>query len=262
MLVYGKPVVESLREEQARRIKESGTTPKLAIIQSGNNLASSTYIKMKKAYGESIGARVDHIHAGDSTGELIPLIKQLNEDDSVNGIIVQLPLPDMSITDEVVGTIALEKDVDGLTGKSSFYSATAMAVINLLDFYGVELKGTKVAMVGYGRLVGKPLTKLLQDRQADVTVCDVKTPDTGAVTRASTVVVSATGKAGLIKPDMVTDGTFIVDVGTAEDKGSIVGDVDPELLENDTLKITPARGGIGPITVAMLFEQLLKAVKI
>ncbi|HEX7259445.1 MAG TPA: bifunctional 5,10-methylenetetrahydrofolate dehydrogenase/5,10-methenyltetrahydrofolate cyclohydrolase [Candidatus Saccharimonadia bacterium] len=262
MLIYGKPVVESLREEQARRIKEAGSSPKLVIVQSGNNLASSTYIRMKKAYGESIGAVVDHIQTGSTTAELLPLIDRLNKDGSVNGIIVQLPLPDITITDEVVGSIALEKDVDGLTGKSEFYSATAMAVINLLDFYGIELKGTKVAMVGYGRLVGKPLTALLKERQAEVTVCDVKTPDTGAVTRASKVIVSATGRAGLIKPGMVTDGTFIVDVGTAEDKGSIVGDVDPELLENDTLKITPARGGIGPITVSMLFEQLLKAVKI
>ncbi len=262
MLIYGKPVVESLREEQSRRINAAGITPKLVIVQSGNNLASSTYIRMKKAYGESIGAEVEHIQTGSTTDELLPLIEKLNNDPSVNGIIVQLPLPDITITDEVVGSIALEKDVDGLTGNSPFYSATAMAVINLLDFYGIEINGTKIAMVGYGRLVGKPLTALLKERNADVTVCDVKTPDTGAVTRAAKVIVSATGRAGLIKPDMVTDGTFIVDVGTAEDKGSIVGDVDPKLLDNDTLKITPARGGIGPITVAMLFEQLLKAVKI
>ncbi|HUC86769.1 MAG TPA: bifunctional 5,10-methylenetetrahydrofolate dehydrogenase/5,10-methenyltetrahydrofolate cyclohydrolase [Candidatus Saccharimonadales bacterium] len=262
MLLYGKPVVAKLRDQQAARIAASGITPRLAIIQAGSDLASTTYIKMKQRYGQSIGARVDHHTTASELAALRTLIQTLNNDASVHGIILQLPLPDTTITEQAVALIDPDKDVDGLGGHARFQSATAMAVLQLLSAYHIELAGQPVAMVGHGRLVGAPLARLLTQRDATVSVCDEHTADVPAITRAATIIISATGVAGLIKPDMVQDGAVVVDVGTAEDSGAIVGDVDPRLLNNQTLKISPAKGGVGPVTVAMLFEQLLTAAAI
>lgn len=261
MLLLGKPVAESLRQQQIRRIQQSGLTPRLAIIQAGDNLASTTYIKMKVRYGEGIGARVDHIQVDGSAKTLTAVIKKNNESPQVHGIITQLPFPDPAITEEVVRTIDPKKDVDGLRAGSNFKSATAMAVVKLLEFYNIDF-AQPIAMMGAGRLVGAPLIEIFKERGAPVTVIDEHTKDVPAKTRAAEVLISATGVAGLIKPDMVSDGAVIVDVGTSEDAGAIVGDVDPKLLENDTLKITPAKGGVGPVTVAVLFEQLLEAAGI
>jgi methylenetetrahydrofolate dehydrogenase (NADP+)/methenyltetrahydrofolate cyclohydrolase len=259
MLLYGKPVAEKLRAEQTARIVAGGVTPRLAIIQAGKNLASTSYIKMKQRYGESIGAAVDHhIYSGEAA-VLKPAIERLNADSQVHGIIVQLPLPDPSATDSVLAAIDPAKDIDGLTDRGHFKSATAMAVLQLLKYYEIPLKEQPIAMVGHGRLVGAPLTALLKELGAKVTVCDINTADLGAATHGANVIISATGVAGLIKPDMVHDGAVVVDVGTAEEAGSIVGDADPGLLDNDTLKLTPAKGGVGPVTVSMLFEQLLTA---
>jgi methylenetetrahydrofolate dehydrogenase (NADP+)/methenyltetrahydrofolate cyclohydrolase len=259
MLLYGKPVVEELRRQQTARIAGGSIIPRLAILQAGNDLASTTYIKMKGRYGESIGARVDHHTFPGEAAVLQKAIRELNNNKAIHGIIVQLPLPDPATTEPVVATIAPAKDVDGLGPHSQFRSATAMAVLQLLTYYGVKVDGQPVTLVGNGRLVGAPLAKLLQERGAKLAVCDEFTTDVPAKTRAADVIISATGVSGLIKPDMVHDGAVVVDVGTAEEAGAIVGDVDPDLLDNPTLKITPAKGGIGPITVAMLFEQLLQA---
>lgn len=259
MLLYGKPVVEELRRQQAARIASGKVVPRLAIVQAGHDLASTTYIKMKGRYGESIGAQVDHHTYSGELAVLQKAIRILNDDDAIQGIIMQLPLPNPAITEQVVGTIDPAKDVDGLSERSPFHSATAMAVLQLLKYYDVKVKNQPVTMVGNGRLVGAPLARLLEERGAKLTVCDEFTADVPAKTRTADIIISATGVSGLIKPDMVHDGAVVVDVGTAEDAGAIVGDVDPELLDNPTLKITPAKGGIGPITVAMLFEQLLQA---
>lgn len=263
MLLYGKPVAEALRKEQAERIAASQKKPHLAIIQAGDDLASATYIKMKQRYGESIGATVDRLTCANAA-ELHQTIRKCNEDDSIDGLIIQLPLPDPSDTEEMVALIQPEKDVDGLGPFAQFRSATAMAVIKLLEHYEIKLDGADVALVGYGRLVGKPLHHLLIEREANVKVCDISTApaDLAAATRRASVIISATGQAGLIAPDMVTDGSVVIDVGTAEDSGAIVGDTDPALQDNPKLKITPPKGGVGPITVAMLFEQLLQAAEI
>ncbi len=264
MLLLGKPVAESLRQEQAARIKASGITPHLAIIQAGNNLASSSYIKMKQHYGESIGAKVDHHVCAGEAATLRALIERCNQDKAIHGLMIQMPIPNAADADTLVALIDPAKDVDGLSPQGNFHSATAMAIIKLLDYYKIELKDAPVALVGYGRLVGRPLAAILKDRRANVTICDVTTTpaDLRAATRQAQVVISATGVGGLIKPGMLSDGTIFIDVGTSEDAGSIVGDADPELFKNETLKITPAKGGIGPITVATLFEQLLAAAGI
>ncbi len=264
MLLYGKPVVEALREQQTARVTAGKVRPRLEILQAGNDLASTTYIKMKKRYGESIGATVDHLTHSEpnSAAKLLETIHRLNNDPTTHGIIVQLPIPEAAATDEIVSAIAPAKDVDGLSPHSRFHSATAMAVLQLLKYYDVTLDSTSIVVVGHGRLVGAPLARLLKDRGLAVTVCDKYTTNLPAHTRKADVIISATGVGGLIKPDMIKDGTTIVDVGTAEDDGAIVGDVDPALLENPTLRITPAKGGIGPVTVAMLFEQLLEAAKL
>lgn len=262
MLLPGKPIAEMLKAKQTERIAASGKTPQLCIIQAGDNLASTRYIGMKKRYGEDIGAKVIHEHVGGEKDALQDVIEKYNDDPSTHGIIVQLPLPDPSFTDEVTTTIDPDKDVDGLGSGSNFYSATAMAVIALLDGYEIPINGSVVAMVGYGRLVGRPLTELLRERGAEVAVCDIDTKNVGSKTLAASVVISATGVGGMIKGDMVKNGSVVIDVGTSEDQGSIVGDVAPELLENDSVRVTPAKGGIGPITVSVLFEQLLRAADI
>jgi methylenetetrahydrofolate dehydrogenase (NADP+) / methenyltetrahydrofolate cyclohydrolase len=262
MLLYGKPVVEKLRKAQTARIAASGVTPRLAILQAGNDLASTTYIKMKQRYGESIGAQVDHHTTSSELAPLQALMQKLNVETSVHGIIIQLPLPDTSITDEVVSLINTDKDVDGLTGRGRFRSATAMAVLQLLAAYDITVANQRVVMVGSGRLVGAPLARLLAEHQANLTVCDKYTTDLPGATKAADIIISATGVGGLITPNMVHNGAVVVDVGTAEDDGAIVGDADPRLLDNQTLKISPAKGGVGPVTVAMLFEQLLDAAGI
>jgi methylenetetrahydrofolate dehydrogenase (NADP+)/methenyltetrahydrofolate cyclohydrolase len=261
MLLLGQPVADALREQQTARIAASGLTPRLAIIQAGDDLASSTYIKMKQRYGQTIGATVDHLHCAGKAGPLSQLIETCNQDSATHGLMMQLPIPNASDTDQLVALINPTKDVDGLSPHSRFHSATAAAVVKLLDYYDIRLKGAPVTLLGYGRLVGRPLAELLKDRQARLTVCDIDTsPDNlRAATQGADIVISATGQGGLIKPDMIRDGTVLVDVGTSEAAGALVGDVDPALLQNETLKITPAKGGIGPITVALLFEHLLQA---
>jgi len=264
MVLSGKPVAEALQHTQKQRVAASGKTPHLVIIQAGDDLASTTYIKMKQHYGQSIGAQVDHIKLSGDLEELLSTINTYNHDDSVDGIIIQLPLPDTAITDQVVTAIAPAKDVDGLGPSSRFESATAMAVLELLKFYKVPIKNTLVAMVGRGRLVGKPLIRLLKDLGATVDIHGRTTSpeDLTKATRAAQLVISSTGVPGIIKPGMISDGSTVIDVGTAEDAGAIVGDVDPTVYDNPAINYTPAKGGVGPITVSILFEQLLKAAKI
>jgi len=266
MLLLGQPVAEALREQQTARIATSNIKPRLAIIQAGDDLASSSYIKMKQRYGQSIGATVDHHHCSADPDRLRQQIEICNHDTGTHGVIIQLPIPEPASadTDALLALINPAKDVDGLSPRSRFRSATAMAVIKLLDYYEIQLADTAVTLVGHGRLVGRPLAELLKERNAQVTICDIATSpaDLRAATQRAQIVVSATGQAGLIKPAMIGDGTVLIDVGTSEDAGALVGDVDPALLENNTLKITPAKGGIGPITVSILFEQLLQAAGI
>ncbi len=258
----GAELAGFIKERQAnevRRLKQQfQITPKLAIIRTNPDPVVDSYMRIKKASGEDIGAEVD-VHQIEQS-ECIDLIKSLNQDDSVHGILVQIPLPDKSQTDEVLNTVSRNKDVDGLALKSDFDAPTAVAINWLLAGYAVELKSKNLAIVGAGRLVGKPLAKLWQDSGLTPDIFDKKSLNAKSLQQAD-VVVSATGVPGLIAPEMIKPDAVIVDAGVAEDSNGLVGDVSAEVREMPDIIITPEKGGVGPLTVTALFENVITAAR-
>lgn len=260
-LLNGSELADYVKERQARQVRAlrqaKKILPKLAIIQTVDTPVVNTYMRLKKSYGEDILIDVDvyNIPQSDALG----LIQQLNEDESVYGTIVQLPLADVSQTDELVNAVAREKDVDGLARETDFDPATPIAINWLLAGYNVNLKGSKLAVVGQGRLVGAPLANMWQKSGYDVTTFDDTSTNMASELPEYDVIVSAAGVPGLITSAMVKDGATVVDAGTASEGGKIVGDVADEVRERDDIKITPVKGGVGPLTVAALFENVIKA---
>lgn len=263
-LLNGTELVGYIKERQARQVRAlrqaSHVFPKLVVIKSkGASPVIDTYIRMKQRYGADILIETELETLGED--EMPAAIARLNADETVHGIIVQLPLDDPAKTDEIVHLIAPEKDVDGLSGADRFDSATALAVSWLLAGYGVELAGKKITIVGNGRLVGAPLARIWQRSNYDVTVLDSTRTDMADVLSQSDIIVSATGVPRLIKSDMVPIGATVVDAGTASENGVIVGDIDEAVRERDDLKITPEKGGVGPLTIAALFDNLINAAQ-
>ncbi len=246
--------------KQVRALRQSWRViPKLAIIQTIDDPVIDTYVRMKRAYGEDILVDVD-IYKIDQA-DLMEQIKKLNNDDSVHGIITQLPLADTTQTEEAINAVASEKDVDGLGNDATLTPATALAIDWLLAGYNVELAGKEIAIVGNGRLVGAPLSKLWKSAGYNVNVYDKSTQDVPGKLRNADVIVTATGVPSLVKADMVKQGAVIVDAGTAAEHGKIVGDVAPEVRELDDVTITPIKGGVGPLTVAALFDNVIQAAR-
>ena len=195
-----------------------------------------------------------------SQAEALDKIDQLNEDDSVHGIIVQLPIENPSQTSEILNSVMLVKDVDGLAEGSTFDPATPTAIMWLLAGYNIELTGKKFAVIGRGQLVGAPMIHMLETSGYQVTSADENTPDISAITQEADIVITATGEAGLITSEMITAETVLIDAGVAVQKGTTVGDVASELYDREDMgAITPQKGGVGPLTVCALFENLLKA---
>lgn len=262
-LLDGHELAGYIKERQAGQVRglrqASKIFPKLAIIQAGENAVSDTYVRMKKAYGEDILVDVDVVKV--PSEELIEAIEKLNNDESVHGIIVQLPLPDPSITDKVVNAIDPQKDVDGLGEQSRFTSATALAIDWLLAGYNIDLRDKTIAIVGNGRLVGAPLAKLWATTGYKVTVYDDGTADLQGALRAAQVIITATGVPGLITTTMIQPGAVVVDAGTASENGRILGDVAEAVREREDLTITPEKGGVGPLTVTALFDNVIQAAK-
>ncbi|HVX57838.1 MAG TPA: bifunctional 5,10-methylenetetrahydrofolate dehydrogenase/5,10-methenyltetrahydrofolate cyclohydrolase [Candidatus Saccharimonadales bacterium] len=262
-LLKGAELAAYIKERQAHQVRAlrqaHGIAPKLAIILANHNPVSESYIKMKKRYGADILTDVDLYQI--EQGELKALIDKLNHDDSVHGIIVQLPLADPSQTDEVVNMVAAGKDVDGLGAEAAFDPATPLAIMWLLSGYNIDLAGKQVLLVGHGRLVGAPLEKLLLASGVTPAVADKYTKDLKAETLKADVIITATGKHGVIKPDMVKEGTVVVDAGTASEGNKIIGDLAPEMYERDDLTLTPRKGGVGPLTVCALFDNVIRAAQ-
>lgn len=259
----GKELADYIKERQTREVRglrqAHGIVPKLAIILTTDDPTSAVYTRMKKRYGADIDAEVD-IHRV-TQDEALKLIKQLNKDDSVHAIIVQLPIERPEETEAVVGLVAPEKDVDGLGPKPAFEPATPLAVLWLLAGYNVDLRGKKVLLVGRGKLVGGPLERIFQASGVDVWVANSKTVDLKAECLKADVVITATGRPGLVKGDMFRPGTVVVDAGVAGEDGKTVGDLDPDVYQRDDLIITPAKGGVGPLTVCALFDNTIQAAK-
>jgi methylenetetrahydrofolate dehydrogenase (NADP+)/methenyltetrahydrofolate cyclohydrolase len=258
----GTELVGYIKERQARQVRglrqARNVFPRLVIIKTpGASKVIETYVRLKQKYGADILIQTDSETA--SEAEIPALIERLNKDESVHGIIVQLPLDDTSKTDEILELIAPEKDVDGLGSKARFDSATAVAINWLLVGYGVALENKRIAIVGNGRLVGAPLARMWTQSGFNVKVLDRSTGDIVKELRESDVVVTATGTPRLITAAMLNVGAVVVDAGTASEEGVIIGDLDESVRERDDLTITPEKGGVGPLTVAALFDNVIAA---
>ena len=261
-ILSGTEIVGYIEERQARQVRAlrqaSHIFPRLVIIKSAAvSPVIDTYIRMKQRYAQEIliDTAVETL-----TEDMMPAaIARLNADPLVHGIIVQLPLSDASLTDAIVNLIAPQKDVDGLGDVAEYDSATATAINWLLSGYAIDLKDKSLAIVGNGRLVGAPLARIWQQSGYNVTVLDDKSPDVAAEIFKSDVIVSATGVPGLITSEMIQVGATIVDAGTASENGIIVGDVAQDVRLRDDLNITPEKGGVGPLTIAALCDNVIHA---
>lgn len=260
MLLSGKDLAEFIKERHFQEVRVLGFTPTLAIVMSTKaDMATRTYVKSTKSrYGEEIGVEVRVHEVDGDTDRVIELVTSLNADKGIHGVIVQLPFEGVE-ADKVLAAVAPDKDIDGLNPSTEFDPATPKAILWLLAGYNIDYKGKTVTVVGHGRLVGKPLAQMLEDSGAVVIRCDKQTKDLKAETLKADIIVTATGQPDLIQADMVRPGTVIIDAGTAEIDGNLVGDVDHKLYQEKSLKITPNPGGVGPLTVAALFDNLLLA---
>lgn len=257
-ILDGRELVGFIKTRQAQLARQ--VNPHLLIIRDSQNPVINTYVRLKLRYGTDIGAKVKDFVAS-SPSEIATKIRSANDDPNIHGIILQLPLaqsPDATTTDDLCGLIAPAKDVDGLGPNSPYDSATATAIMWLLAGYDIPLTGRKIAIIGRGKLVGAPLFRLMQASKLDVTLFHRGSDLTKL--KQCAIIISATGVPGLVASDFVAPGTVLVDAGTASEKGVIRGDLALELYDRtDLAAITPVRGGVGPLTVACLFEHLLQA---
>lgn len=262
-LLNGRELADFIKERQAKQVRgliqADGMAPRLAIIRTNPDPVVDSYMRLKTEYGWDIQVAVD-VHTIDQT-EAVQRISSLNQDPSVHGIIVQIPLPDPAQTAGVLNAVATSKDVDGLAAESKFDPATPMAISWLLAGYNIDLAGKHIVIVGNGRLVGRPLARLWRNSGLDVTVADKSIADLAAVTRTADILVTATGVPGLITADMVQPSAVIVDAGVATDSNGLVGDVAPSVRELPDITITPEKGGVGPLTVAALFDNVIRAAR-
>jgi methylenetetrahydrofolate dehydrogenase (NADP+)/methenyltetrahydrofolate cyclohydrolase len=267
-LMDGAALAARVREEVAREVRELGALG-LATILVGDDPASDTYIRLKHKAAEAVGIRtIDRrLPAETSEGDVLELVAALNDDDAVDGILVQTPLPphmdEIAVTDAVVAA----KDVDGFNplnaghlyrGRPTLVPATAAGVMRLLDEYEIVLAGRHAVVIGRSDRVGKPLAHLLLQRHATVTVCHSRTADLAGHARDADVLVVAVGRAGLVSAAMVKAGATVVDVGMNRGAAGVVGDVDPDVAERAAF-LTPVPGGVGPMTIAMLLSNTVRA---
>lgn len=262
-ILDGRELADYVKERQARQVRALRQAwrifPKLVIIVANESQVIDTFVRLKRAYGEDVLVDVEVRKVAQAA--VADTITELNEDEMVHGIVLQLPLTDPAETDQLVARIAPEKDVDGLGPDAKYISATATAIDWLLAGYNVTLKGRAIAIVGNGRLVGAPLAKLWLNGGLDVSVYDDTTTDLQAALREANIIVTATGVPGLIQSSMVSPGAAIVDAGTASENGVLVGDVAADVREREDLTITPVRGGVGPLTIAALFDSVIDAAR-
>lgn len=262
-LLYGSELADYVKERQAKQVRNLRqgwkVAPKLAIVQTVDDPVIDTYVRMKQAYGQDVLVDVEVVRP--RSEEVVSCIESLNNDDSVHGIIVQLPLISSLNADEVLNSVDSAKDVDGLGEAAEFTAATAQAIDWLLNGYNVELRGRKIAIVGNGRLVGAPLARLWRGAGLDVTVFDEHSKDMHKNLRRYPIIVSAAGVPSLITSDVVQPGAVVVDAATSAEHGKIIGDVADEVRERGDLTITPEKGGVGPLTVVSLFENVIQAAR-
>jgi methylenetetrahydrofolate dehydrogenase (NADP+)/methenyltetrahydrofolate cyclohydrolase len=267
----GAPVAARVREEVVRDVQELGTLH-LATVLVGDDPASEVYIRLKHDAAEQAGIRaIDKRLAADTTeDEILELVAGLNDDDTIDGILVQTPLPPQMDEITVTGAVAAAKDVDGFNplntgqlyrGRPTLVPATAAGVMRLLDEYEIALAGGHAVVVGRSDRVGKPLAHLLLQRHATVTICHSRTRELAEHTRAADVLIVAVGQAGLVAPNMVKDGATVVDVGMNRGPDGLLGDVDPAVADR-VAYMAPVPGGVGPMTIAMVLANTVRAARI
>lgn len=259
----GSELAGFIQERQAkavRGLKQAHLVqPKLAIVLTVDDPVIEIYMRLKSAYGKEIFTDVE-IHRV-KQADAISTINALNKDDTVHGIIVQLPLADSSQTDEIINTVDPKKDVDAL-GKNAIYDpATPTAILWLLAGYGIDLKNKKVALLGKGKLVGAPLEYMFKVSGVDAAAYGAS-DDIVKATKKADIIISAMGQPGLLTSAMIPQKCVVVDAGVAMESGKAVGDLAADVYERTDLKVTPKRGGVGPLTVCALFENVIKAAKL
>lgn len=266
--MVSKEIIESLKEKIDKLDEKIG----FAVIWVGNDQASSIYVNNKIKKCEKVGIHTELYHLEDSISEdeLLQLIDELNKRDDINGILLQSPIPKHIDINKCFNKISPLKDIDGFSkescgnlflGNKSFVSCTPKGVIRLLDYYNIELKGKNVCLINRSNIVGKPLFHLLIERDATVTMCHSKTVNLKEHTKNADIVISAVGKPNFITEDMIKDGAVVIDVGISRVDGKVVGDVDFENVSKKTSYITPVPGGVGPMTIAMVLENILESIK-
>ncbi len=262
-MLNGAELAGFIKERQAKAARglrqAHQIIPKLAIIQTKDDPVIDTYVRLKKAYGNDIQIEVD-IHRVDQK-DALDLISELNKDDSVHGIIVQLPLKDTAQTDEICDLVAPSKDVDALGKNATLDCATPMAILWLLAGYNVDLKNKNILLIGRGKLVGRPLEKILKSGGYNVTLADRDTKDLNKLSIEADIIITATGSPNILFSKMIKPGAVVVDAGVASEDGKTVGDVADEVYERDDISITPKKGGVGPLTVCALFENVITAAR-
>lgn len=270
-IMDGKNLSNIIKDDLRKEISMYVQTPILAVITIGDDEASKVYVKNKRKSCEQVGISFMHFDYLSEVKESVVInkIKELNKDVSVNGIIVQLPIPDQFNVDKIINTIDVSKDVDGLTNESkirrmnneeSLVPCTTKGILELLDYYKINMESKRVVVVGRSELVGTPTYQECLKRNATVTICHSKTIDLGSITKEADILIVATGHKYLIDKNMIKEGCVIIDVGISRDNGKLYGDVNPNVSDKCSY-LTPVPGGVGPMTVVMLLKNTFIAYK-
>ena len=275
-LLNGKEVAKKTRQnlkEEVTRLKAEGINPKLAVIMVGNDSASQIYVRNKSKACDEIGIEFEEYLLPEETKqqELLDLIEKLNNNKEINGILLQSPIPKTLDINEAFRKISPEKDVDGfhpvnvgklVLGQDTFISCTPFGIMKILEEYNINIEGKNAVVIGRSNIVGKPMSQCLLNKNATVTICHSKTKNLPEITRNADILVAAIGKPCFVTEDMVKEGAIVIDVGiNRTSEGKLKGDVDFENVSKKVEYITPVPGGVGPMTIAMLMSNLVKAAK-
>ena len=275
-IIDGKELAKNIRlklKDEVIELKNADINPKLAVIMVGDDKASKVYVKNKSKACEDVGIEYEEyiLPANTKMEELLELIEKLNNDETVHGILVQSPLPQGLDANVAFRTISPKKDVDGFNpinvGKLSlnqdcFVSCTPYGIIKMLEAYNIEIEGAHAVIIGRSNIVGKPLAQCLLNKNATVTICHSRTKNLKEITKQADILIAAIGKAKFVTEDMVKEGATVIDVGINRmDDGKLLGDTDFENIKDKVSYITPVPGGVGPMTIAMLMHNVVKAAK-
>ena len=276
VIIDGKELARKVRSDlkiECENLKKKGINPKFAVIMVGDDPASKVYVRTKSKACDEIGVEYEEhiLDASITQKELIELIHKLNEDKTVNGILLQSPIPKGLNIQEAFEKIDYRKDVDGfnpinvgklMIGQDGFIPCTPYGIVRMLEEYNIPVEGKNAVVIGRSNIVGKPLSQCLLNKNATVTVCHSRTRDIQNVTKNADILISAVGKINMVTEDMVKDGAVVIDVGmNRKENGKLAGDVDFENVKEKTSYITPVPGGVGPMTIAMLMNNVIKATK-